>query len=133
MGDRDLGRAWSAAVRISGGVVALFLLGVVFGFALVLVEKAFEEGDGFEEGVVEFDQQVDVVEIFLAVKTVGEVVAWVDRGTHMAALGTEEAEVAFAHFGGRAFAAQRGNRDGHRQVVANSAQQVGINHRFLQG
>lgn len=37
-------------------------------------------------------------EVFLAVEAVGEVVARVDGGGHLAAMGTEEAEGAFAHF-----------------------------------
>jgi len=65
-----------------------------------LVEQAFEEGDGGGEVVVEFAQEVDVVEVFLAGKAVGEVVAWVDGGARSAAVGAEEAEVAFADFGG---------------------------------
>ena len=90
-------------------------------FGLVLVEEAFEEGDGGEEVIVEGDEQVDVVEVFLAAETVGEVVAWVDGGAHFAAVGADEAEVASAYFGWRAFATQRGDGDGHRQVVAKSA------------
>jgi hypothetical protein len=70
----------------------------LFLCSLVLIEEAFEEGDGGEEVVVELDQQVDVVEIFFAAEAVGEVVAWIDGGTHFAAIRTEEAEVAFAHF-----------------------------------
>ena len=37
---------------------------------LVLVEPAFEEGDGGAEVVVERDEQVDVVEVFLATEAV---------------------------------------------------------------
>ena len=87
----------------------------------MLVEHAFEERDGITEGVIQSDQEVDVVKIFLAAETVGEVVARVDGGAHFAAIRTEEAEVAFAHFGGRPFATQRGDGDGHGQVVAKSA------------
>ena len=126
------------ALRIGGADRSgwLFLVGVGRCFAfelfgLVLVEEAFEEGDGGEEVIVEGDEQVDVVEVFLAAETVGEVVAWVDGGAHFAAVGADEAEVAFAHFGWGAFAAQRGDGDGHRQVVAKSAQQFGVNHGFL--
>ena len=88
------------------------------GLGLVLVEEAFEEGDGVAEGVVECHEQVDVVEVFLAAKAVGEVVAWVDGGAHFAAIRTEEVEVALAHFGGGPVAAQGGDGDGHGQVIA---------------
>src|SRR5208283_312440 len=60
----------------------------------------------------------------------GEVVAWVDGGAHVAAVWAEEAEVTFAHFGGWPVAAEGGDRDGHGQVVANSAQQIGVDHDF---
>ena len=89
---------------------------------LVLVEEAFEEGDGGEEVVVELNEQVDVVEVLFASEAVGEVVAWVDGGAHFAAVGAEEAEVTFAHFGWRAFAAKSGDGDGHGQVVAQAAE-----------
>jgi len=87
----------------------------------MLVEHAFEERDGIAEGVIQSDQEVDVVKIFLAAETVGEVVAWVDGGAHFAAVGAEEAEVAFAHFGRRPLAPQRGDGDRHGQIVAKSA------------
>ena len=72
----------------------------------MFVEKAFEESDGIAEGVIQGDQEVDVVDVFLAVEAVGEIVARVDGGAHFAAVGAEEAEVAFAAFGGRAVAAE---------------------------
>ncbi len=50
----------------------------------------------------------------------GEVVARVDGGALFAAVGADEAEVAFAHFGRRAFAAERGDGNGHWQVIAKS-------------
>ena len=59
----------------------------------VFFEPAFEQGDGGEEVVVEFDQEVDVVEVFLAAEAVGEVVAWVDGGALFAAVGADETEV----------------------------------------
>ena len=61
----------------------------------------------------------------------GEVVARVDGGLHVAAVGTEEAEVAFAHFGRGPVAAEGGDRDGHGQVVAKAAQQVRGDHGLL--
>ena len=45
-----------------------------FQFGLVFVEPAFEEGDRRGEVVVEGEQQVDVVDVFLAAEAVGEVV-----------------------------------------------------------
>ena len=80
------------------GGVGLFLLGLL---GLVFVEPAFEDGDGGAEVVAEDDEQVDVVEVFLAAEAVGEVVAWVDGGPHFAAAWAQEAEVGFADFGGR--------------------------------
>ena len=98
---------------------------------LVLVEEAFEQGDGGEEVVVELDEQVDVVEVLFASEAVGEVVAWVDGGAHVAAVWAEEAEVAFAHFGRRPVAAEGGDGDGHGQVVAQAAQQVLRDHDLV--
>ena len=91
---------------------------------LELVEPAFEEGHGGEEVVAEKDEQVDVVEVFLAAKAVGEVVARVDGGAHFAAAWAEEAEAAFAHFRWRALLAECLDGDGHGQIVANAAQQL---------
>ena len=71
--------------------------------------------------VVEGEQQIDVVEVFLAREAVGEVVAWVDGGPHFAAAWAEEAEVAFAHFRRRPRAAEGGDGDGHGQVVPQTA------------
>ena len=87
-----------------------------------------QEGDGGAEVVVERHEQVDVVEVLLAAEAVGEVVAWIDGGAHLAAAGTEEAEVAFAHLRRRPVAAEGGDGDRHRQVVADAAQQVVGNH-----
>jgi hypothetical protein len=98
--------------------------------SLVLVEHALQDGDGVAEAVVEGDQQVDVVEVLLTSEAVGEVVAWVDGGAHLAATRADEAVVAFADFSGRAFAAERGDGDGHRQVIANAAQEFGVDHGF---
>lgn len=89
---------------------------------LVFVEHAFEHGDGVAEAIIERHQQVDVVEVFLASEAVGEVVAWIDGGAHVAAIRADETEVAFADFARRTFAAERGDGDGHRQVIANAAQ-----------
>ena len=87
-----------------------FLAGLL---GLVLIEPALEQGDGGEEVIVEGDEQVDVIEVFLTCKTVGEVIAWVDGGAHFAAVGAEEAEVAFAHFRRWSFAAESGDGDVH--------------------
>ena len=56
-------------------------LGWCFRFGLpglVAFEQAFEDGDGGFKVVAEREEQVDVVEVFLAAEAVGEVVAWVD-------------------------------------------------------
>jgi hypothetical protein len=81
---------------------------------LVLFEPIFEECDGGAEVVTEGDEQIDVVEVVVAIEAVGEVIAWVDGGPHVAAAGAEEAEVAVAPLGGRALAAEQGDGDGHR-------------------
>jgi hypothetical protein len=97
-----------------------------------LLEPALEQGDGGAEVIGEGQQQVDVVEVVLAAETMGEVVAWVDGGTHVAAVRAEEAEIAFAHLGRRPRAAQGGDGDRHRQVVAQAAEQVRSNHGLIQ-
>ena len=98
----------------------------------MLVEPAFEDGDGGAEVVAERHQQVDVVEVFLAAEAVGEVVAGVDGGEHLGAVGAEETEVAFAELRRRPIAAEGGDGDAHRQVVADAPQQVGGHHGLLQ-
>src|SRR5271156_2839668 len=117
---------WSGALRRRVGMGRARLLAGQLG--LVLVEPAFEEGDGGAEVVVERDEQVDVVEVFLATEAVGQVVAWVDGGAHFAAARTDEAEVAFADLGRRPLAAESGDGDGHGQVVTKAAEQVGRDH-----
>src|SRR5271154_2684136 len=92
--------------------------------ALVFFEQAFQQGDGIEEGIVELEEQVDVVEVFLAAEAVGQVVLRVDGGPHFAAVRAQEAEVAVAHFRGRTVAAQSVDGVRHRQIVAQAAQQV---------
>ena len=42
--------------------------------SLVLLQPAFEQGDGGAEVIVQGDKQVDVVEVLVAVEAVGEVV-----------------------------------------------------------
>ena len=69
---------------------------VLESLALVLFQPLFEEGDGGGEVVVEFEEEVDVVEVLVAVKAVGEVVAWVDVGEHLVAVRAEEGEAAVA-------------------------------------
>ena len=115
---------------LSVGCRGGFLLGPL---GLVVIEQAFEECDGGGEVVIESDEQVDVVVVFPAVETVGEVVARVDGGAHFAAAGAEEAEVPFTDFGGRPRTAERGDGDGHGEVVADSAQQFGGDHGLLRG
>jgi len=91
---------------------------------LVLREPAFEEGDSGEEVIVEGEEQVDVVEVVCAREAVGEVVARVDGGAHLAAAWADEAKVTLAHFARGSLAAEGGDGDGHGQVVANATQQV---------
>jgi hypothetical protein len=97
---------------------------------VVSIQQVLQNGDSGAEVIAELHEQVDVIEVFLAVKAVGKVVACIDGGLHFAAVGAEEAEVAFAHFGRRPVAAEGGDRDGHGQVIANSAQQIGVDHDF---
>src|SRR5271156_6901687 len=97
---------------------------------LVLAEPAFEECDGVAEVVVETAEQVDVVGVFLTAEAVGEVVARVDGGAHLAAMRADEAVVAFDDLGRWALTSQRGDGDGHGQIVANAAQQIRGNHGF---
>jgi hypothetical protein len=57
-----------------------------------ILEKEGATGLGGAMGALEivdpdWQEQVDVVEVFLAAETVGEVVAWVDGGAHFAAVG----------------------------------------------
>src|SRR5713226_7930178 len=127
----SLGSDWHRRVELFSGRWGGSLLFGLLG--LVSVEPTFEQGDGGAEVVVECEQQVDVVEVFLAAEAVGEVVAWVDGGAHFAAAWAEEAEVAFAHFGWRPLAAEGGDGDGHGQVVAQAAQQIRGNHGLLRG
>ena len=106
-------RVWADRHRVAdrwdrAGMLARHLLrrgwSVLPGLrGLVLSEPALEEGDRGEEVIVEGEQQVDVVEVLLAREAVGEVVARVDGGAHLAAAWADEAEVALAHFA-------RGNR-----------------------
>ena len=91
-----------------------FLAGLVFA------QPALQEADRGGEFVAEQDEQVDVVEIFLAAKTVGQVVAWVHRAARFAAVRAQETEIAVADFARRALAAQGLDDHGHRQVVTQS-------------
>ena len=85
----ERGRRWLPVRRPWGS----FLLG------LIGVEPAFQQGDGRGKVVVQGQQQVDVVEVFLAAEAVGQVVAWVDGGAHFAAARTEEARATAASIG----------------------------------
>ena len=79
----------------------------------MLIVHPHQDADGGFEVVAEGQQQVDVVEIFLAAEAVSEVVAWVDGGEHFLAMGAEEAIASFAAFGRRAIGAEGGDGDGH--------------------
>jgi hypothetical protein len=106
--------------------------GPLFGQpVLVSLEQSLQDSYGVAKVIAERHEQIDVVEVFRAVETVGEVVAWIDGGAHFAAVRAEKAEVAFAHFGGRPVATEGGDGDGHGEVVANSAQQIGVDHALL--
>src|SRR5271165_5874889 len=107
---------WSWALRRRLGMGRARLLAGLL--SLVVAEPAFEECDGVAEVIAEAAEQVDVVGVFLAAEAVGQVVARVDGGAHLAAARADEAEVAFDDFGGRPLAAERGDGDGHGQVVA---------------
>ena len=63
------------------------------------IEPAFEDGYGGDEVVAERHQQVDVVEILVTVKAVGEIVAGVDGGLHFPAVRAEKDEPTIAAFG----------------------------------
>src|SRR5204862_256790 len=115
-----IGLAKSRDVLSGGG--RSFLFGIQ---GLVSIEQAFEDGDSGAEVVAEGEEQVNVVEVFLAAEAVGEVVARIDGGAHVAAVWAKKAEVAFADFGGRPVTTEGGDRDGHRQVVAKATHQVG--------
>ena len=71
---------------------------------MVVVQPSFEDVDGGAEVVAEDAEQVDVVEVFVAGEAVGEVVAGIDGGEHLAAAGAEEDEASVAEFRGRAVA-----------------------------
>ena len=96
-------RVWADRHRVAdrwdrAGMLARHLLRRGWSFlpgllGLVLSEPAFEEGDSGEEVIVEGEEQVDVVEVLFAREAVGEVVARVDGGAHLAAAWADEAEV----------------------------------------
>ena len=89
------GDGWTVAAGVANSASSCLLFRLV---GLVRLEPAFQQRDRGAEVVVLAQEQVDVVEVFLAAKTVGKVVAWVDGGQHFAAVWAQEAEVAFAHF-----------------------------------
>jgi len=74
-------------------------------------------------------QQIDVVEVFMAGEAVGQVVFRVDVNEHFAAVRAEEDEAAVSNFRRRSLTPERGDGDGHRQVVADFPQQFRGNHR----
>jgi hypothetical protein len=98
----------------------------------VAFEQAFEDCDRSDEVLAEQHQQVDVVEVFVAVKAMSEVVARVDSGLQFATVWAHEEESAVSHFRGRAITTEGGDRDGHRQIVANPTNSVFLNHAFSQ-
>ena len=86
----------------------------------MLVKHAFEEGgSSSRKGSNRGDQEVDVVEVFLAAKAVGEVVARVDGGAFRRSGGRGSGS-SLRHLGGRPLAADAdmGSGDEHGQVVA---------------
>jgi hypothetical protein len=56
----------------------------------VAFEKSLKHCDGGDEVVAEHHEQIDVVEVFVAVKAMSEVVARVHGGLHFAAVWAEE-------------------------------------------
>lgn len=81
--------------RASGGAASLGRIG--FGQAVLMgEEQAFEDGDDGAQVVAEPDEQVDVIEVFLAAEAVAEVVTRVNGSEHFAAVGAEEAEADIA-------------------------------------
>ena len=97
----------------------------------VLSQPLGKQLDGGEEVVVEAHQQVDVVGVVAAAKTVRQVVSWVHGGAKLAADGTEEAEVALIVLRGWTVVAESANGDLHRQVVANGSQQMVGDHERM--
>jgi hypothetical protein len=75
---------WLLVIGVVGRCLTLELL------ALVFLEEALKQRNGGAEVVVKLHQQVDVVDVLVAVEAVGEVVAGVDGGPHFAAAGTAE-------------------------------------------
>ncbi len=104
------------AVARKNNIILMYLLAFNI-LRSIFVEQACEEIDGAEEVVIESEQEVDVVVIFVAVEAVSEIVSWVDGGAHFAAVGAEEAEVAIAHFRRQPFASQTGDSKRHGQIV----------------
>jgi hypothetical protein len=100
---------------------------------LMVLEPAFQQTDRGGKLVVECDQQIDIIEIHLTAETVGQVVAWVDRGQDFAAAGAEEAEIALAHLGWRTRATEGGDGHGHWKIVAQATQQFRSYHEAPQG
>ena len=98
----------------------------------MLVQQSFEECDGGEKIVAECAEQVDIVEISVAGEAVGEVVAGVHGGEQFAAARAEEDEASVAEFRGRPIAAEGSDGGGHRQVVADAPQQLGVSSSIPQ-
>lgn len=99
---------------------------------LVLVEPLGEDVGGGLEVVAEGDQEIDVVVVSLAAEAMGEIVARVDGGAQLAAVGTEEAEVTFEVLGGWRLVAETPEGDFHRQRIANGPQKLFGDHgQFL--
>ena len=75
-------------------------------FNLVLLQPTFQDLDRREEVMTAQDQQVDVVGVLLATKTMRQVIAWIHRRAKFPAMGTLEPKIAFELFRDRTVMAQ---------------------------
>ena len=96
--------------------------------SVVVIQPDFQHQDGRSKFVTELDQQVDVVEVLLATEAVSQVVTRVDGHFHFTAIRAEKTKKTFAPFGGGPLPPQGGDRDGHRQVIANATEQFRAEH-----
>ncbi len=67
----------------------------------------------------ECHEQVDIVEVAVATKTMSQIVTWIDGCSELAAGGTEEAEVALRVLRGWALSAEQTDRDFHWQIISD--------------
>jgi len=70
----------------------------------MLLEPSFEKCDGGVEVAPKHPQQIDVVEVFMAGKAMGQVVFRIDVNEHFAAVRAEEDEAAITDFRRRSLA-----------------------------